>query len=319
MQSGLFWGYVDMVEGLVRRMKAELGGAAVVVATGGLASVVAPESTLIEHVDPELTLRGLRLVLGTPDSDRCRILLPRTRSVSLPQERRPPDSHHRPGVRAGAGLGAPGRAAQGGAKPASIATSSATTARARGGGPCASSSAKPTCSTRSTTGAARSASRASCRTRRAGPMSRSRSRRRGRGESLASQIESALARLTVLRGSDKAGPRFGAALDAAVRALDALRPDAARARGEARDELMRRVAADRRASWPRRRVGALDAGGAHRAREGSRRGARAVSRRACRDEAYRAIAPPGACSAWCANISACRVSESMNPRRAPTT
>jgi type III pantothenate kinase len=62
MQAGLFWGYVDMVEGLVRRMKAELGGAAVVVATGGLASVVAPESTLIEHVDPELTLRGLRLV-----------------------------------------------------------------------------------------------------------------------------------------------------------------------------------------------------------------------------------------------------------------
>ena len=62
MQSGLFWGYVDMVEGLIRRMKAELGGAAVVVATGGLASVVAPESTLIDHVDEELTLRGLRLV-----------------------------------------------------------------------------------------------------------------------------------------------------------------------------------------------------------------------------------------------------------------
>lgn len=62
MQSGLFWGYVDMVEGLVRRMKAELGGAAVVVATGGLASIVAPESASIDHVDAELTLRGLRLV-----------------------------------------------------------------------------------------------------------------------------------------------------------------------------------------------------------------------------------------------------------------
>lgn len=62
MQSGLFWGYVDMVEGLVRRMKAELGGKAVVVATGGLASVVAPESSEIEHVDEELTLRGLRLI-----------------------------------------------------------------------------------------------------------------------------------------------------------------------------------------------------------------------------------------------------------------
>jgi type III pantothenate kinase len=62
MQSGLFWGYVDMVEGLLRRMKLELGGAATVLATGGLASVVAPESTLIEHVDQDLTLQGLRLV-----------------------------------------------------------------------------------------------------------------------------------------------------------------------------------------------------------------------------------------------------------------
>ena len=61
MQSGTFWGYVDMVEGLVRRMKAELGGAATVIATGGLAAIVAPESKLIEHVDPELTLQGLRL------------------------------------------------------------------------------------------------------------------------------------------------------------------------------------------------------------------------------------------------------------------
>jgi type III pantothenate kinase len=62
MQSGLFWGYVDMVEGLLRRMKSELGGAATVLATGGLAAVVAPESVLIEHVDQDLTLHGLRLV-----------------------------------------------------------------------------------------------------------------------------------------------------------------------------------------------------------------------------------------------------------------
>ena len=61
-------------------------------------------------------------------------------------------------------------------------------------------------------------------------------------KSLVSQIEGAMARLTVLRGSDKAGPLFGAALDAAVRALDSLRPDAARARGDARDELLERVA-----------------------------------------------------------------------------
>ena len=61
--------------------------------------------------------------------------------------------------------------------------------------------------------------------------------------SLAAQIEKALSRLTVLRGSDKSGPAIGAALDAAVRALDALQPEAARARGEARDALLLRVTA----------------------------------------------------------------------------
>jgi hypothetical protein len=61
--------------------------------------------------------------------------------------------------------------------------------------------------------------------------------------SLASQIEAALSRLTVLRGSDQAGPAIGPALDAAVRALDALQPEAARARGEAREALLLRVAA----------------------------------------------------------------------------
>ena len=62
-------------------------------------------------------------------------------------------------------------------------------------------------------------------------------------KSLASQIESALAKLTVLRGSDQAGPALGAALDRAVRALDALGADAGRARGEARDEILRKLAA----------------------------------------------------------------------------
>jgi len=62
MESGLFWGYVGMVEGLVRRMGDELGGNALCVATGGLADVIAPETTLIHHVDPDLTLNGLRIV-----------------------------------------------------------------------------------------------------------------------------------------------------------------------------------------------------------------------------------------------------------------
>lgn len=64
MQSGLFFGYVEMVDGLVRRIRAELedGARAVVVATGGLAAVLARETTSIQHVDPNLTLHGLRLI-----------------------------------------------------------------------------------------------------------------------------------------------------------------------------------------------------------------------------------------------------------------
>jgi type III pantothenate kinase len=62
MESGLFYGYVGMVEGLVRRMSDELGGGAICIATGGLADVIAPETAVIQHVDPDLTLHGLRLV-----------------------------------------------------------------------------------------------------------------------------------------------------------------------------------------------------------------------------------------------------------------
>jgi len=62
MQSGLFYGYVGMVEGLARRMSDELGGNALCIATGGLAEVIAPEIPAIVHVDPDLTLLGLRLV-----------------------------------------------------------------------------------------------------------------------------------------------------------------------------------------------------------------------------------------------------------------
>jgi type III pantothenate kinase len=62
MESGLFYGYVGMVEGLVRRMSDELGGGAICVATGGLATVIAPETALIDHVDVDLTLQGLRIV-----------------------------------------------------------------------------------------------------------------------------------------------------------------------------------------------------------------------------------------------------------------
>ena len=62
MQSGLFFGYVAMVEGLVSRLRRELGGSAFCVATGGLADVIAPETNVVDAVDRDLTLQGLRIV-----------------------------------------------------------------------------------------------------------------------------------------------------------------------------------------------------------------------------------------------------------------
>jgi type III pantothenate kinase len=64
MQSGLFFGYVEMVDGLVRRIRSELPGRAeaIVIATGGLAPVLAAATSSIRHVDGDLTLDGLRLI-----------------------------------------------------------------------------------------------------------------------------------------------------------------------------------------------------------------------------------------------------------------
>jgi type III pantothenate kinase len=61
IQSGLFWGYVGLVESLVRRCRDELGGGTVI-ATGGLSNLIAPEVASIAHVDGWLTLRGLALL-----------------------------------------------------------------------------------------------------------------------------------------------------------------------------------------------------------------------------------------------------------------
>ncbi|HZT95251.1 MAG TPA: type III pantothenate kinase [Chloroflexota bacterium] len=65
IQSGIIFGYAGLVDGLVDRFRAEMGGEPVVVATGGLAPVIAPHSRYIRHVWPELTLEGLRLIYGT--------------------------------------------------------------------------------------------------------------------------------------------------------------------------------------------------------------------------------------------------------------
>ena len=62
LQSGLVYGFAGQVDGIVARMRGELGDDARVIATGGLADLVAPHTTSIELVDHDLTLDGLRLV-----------------------------------------------------------------------------------------------------------------------------------------------------------------------------------------------------------------------------------------------------------------
>jgi type III pantothenate kinase len=62
LQSGIVFGYVGLVEGILARIQAELDGRARVIATGGLAPLVANETAVIEVVDPHLTLTGLRLI-----------------------------------------------------------------------------------------------------------------------------------------------------------------------------------------------------------------------------------------------------------------
>ncbi|KAB2328830.1 type III pantothenate kinase [Cytobacillus depressus] len=62
MQAGILFGYVGQVEGIVKRMKEQANENPTVIATGGLASLIAKESTIIDVVDPFLTLKGLQLI-----------------------------------------------------------------------------------------------------------------------------------------------------------------------------------------------------------------------------------------------------------------
>ena len=62
MQSGLYWGYIGLIEGLVKRIKEEFGAPMTVVATGGLANVFHAQTSVIDHYDPDLTMRGLMLI-----------------------------------------------------------------------------------------------------------------------------------------------------------------------------------------------------------------------------------------------------------------
>lgn len=62
MQAGVFYGFVGQVDGIVTRMRRELGCKAKVVATGGLAVIVAPATDAIDVVEPMLTLEGLKII-----------------------------------------------------------------------------------------------------------------------------------------------------------------------------------------------------------------------------------------------------------------
>ena len=62
IQAGLVFGYAGLVDALIQRMELEMGRRSYVIATGGLASVIAPEARSIQHIEPFLTLEGLELL-----------------------------------------------------------------------------------------------------------------------------------------------------------------------------------------------------------------------------------------------------------------
>ncbi len=62
MQSGLFWGYIGLIEGLIARIKEEYGRPMTVIGTGGLANPFHRQTSVIDHLDPDLTIRGLVMI-----------------------------------------------------------------------------------------------------------------------------------------------------------------------------------------------------------------------------------------------------------------
>lgn len=62
MTIGIYWGYVALIEGLARRLKAEIGRPSTVLATGGLATLFEKHSDVFDHVEPDLTIKGLALL-----------------------------------------------------------------------------------------------------------------------------------------------------------------------------------------------------------------------------------------------------------------
>jgi type III pantothenate kinase len=62
MQAGIFYGYVGQVDGIVNRMKSQSNKVPTVIATGGMASLIASETETIDVVEPFLTLKGLQMI-----------------------------------------------------------------------------------------------------------------------------------------------------------------------------------------------------------------------------------------------------------------
>jgi type III pantothenate kinase len=79
MQSGIYWGYVGLIEGLVTRIRGEVGNNLKVVATGGLAPLFSEGTDIFDRIDPDLTLDGLRMLAERNPAPR----LPRDRSRTI--------------------------------------------------------------------------------------------------------------------------------------------------------------------------------------------------------------------------------------------
>lgn len=70
MQSGIYWGYVGLIEGICKRIKKEYGKDMLVIATGGLATLFFKETDLIDHLEPDLTIEGLNEIFLASEKKR---------------------------------------------------------------------------------------------------------------------------------------------------------------------------------------------------------------------------------------------------------